>query len=307
MLRCCLLCVLVGLGGCGRVDSTTPTSCSAPLAQCGADCANLQSDHEHCGSCTTACAAAEVCSAGACESSCQAPLSSCGGSCVNLASDAVHCGMCDNACPASQSCVAGTCVSYGTGRDGDVSLISAVDINVDSLGASNDANGAFADGVAFKVVTNPTASSIIVAGSVTGAIVAGDRLLLINLQGTADDASSVGTYEVVEVASAADSEIHIARPIVRSYSGMNFANQKVVVQRIPSYSSVAESGGGRITASAWDGLAGADTGQPVSTGIVAMSVTGTLSIAGSGIDVSNKGFVAGSPGSMGPKTRRART
>ena len=69
--------------------------------------------------------------------------------------------------------------------------------------------------------------------------------------------------------SASNSEIVVAEPVVQSYGGANFADQKVVVQRIPAYRSVAESGGGRITASAWDGLAGA------TTGIVAMFVKGT--------------------------------
>lgn len=211
----------------------------------------------------------------------------------------VACGSVGQDNPAGDA--AGDGVKYGTGADGDVSLSSARNINTDSLGASIDANGVFADGVAFRVAVNPTGKAIVVAGDVTGAIVAGDQVLLIHMQGVPGDASSVGKYEVLEVVSASNSEIRVAQPIANTYGGMNFSNQRIVVQRIPSYSSVAESGGGLITASPWDGLAGANTGGPVATGIVAMFVKGTFSIAGSGIDVSNKAFRGGVAGIRGPE------
>jgi len=148
-------------------------------------------------------------------------------------------------------------------------------------------------------VVNPTGNTITVAGDVTGAIVRGDLVLLINMQGAPDDLGSVGKYEVLEVASATGSEIALAQRIANAYGGMDFGKQQIVVQRIPSYSSFAESGGGSITTSAWDGLAGAATAKPVTTGIVAMFVKGTLSVAGAGIDVSNKGFRGGVAGTRG--------
>jgi len=199
------------------------------------------------------------------------------------------------------ACTSAACVKYGAGTDGDVSLSSERNINTDNLGASSDANGEFADGVAFRVAVEPTGRSIIVAGTVTGAIVAGDELLLINMQGTPGDTSSVGKYEVLEVTAASGNEITVAQPIANGYGGQSFRNQMVVVQRVPAYNSVIETTGGLITTSPWDGLAGATTGGPVATGIVAMFVRGTLSVDGSGIDVSTKGFRGGVAGSVGPE------
>src|SRR4051812_26313087 len=119
MVRCSLVSMLVGLIGCGRVNSNT--SCSPPLEQCPDGCANLQQDRDHCGLCGTVCAATDVCSAGTCQPNCQTGLSECSGTCTNLASDALHCGTCSNACLVSESCISGACVKYGTGVDGDVS------------------------------------------------------------------------------------------------------------------------------------------------------------------------------------------
>ena len=66
----------------------------------------------------------------------------------------VGCGsVADHGQDAAGNCTGAACSPYGTGRDGDVSLISAVNLQAGSLGASSDANGEFPDGIAFKVVT----------------------------------------------------------------------------------------------------------------------------------------------------------
>ncbi len=78
-------------------------------------CHDTQSDPVHCGSCTHACAAGQVCALGVCQapsSSCTAPQTLCNGACADLSS-AANCGSCGNACAAGQSCTAGACQCPG--------------------------------------------------------------------------------------------------------------------------------------------------------------------------------------------------
>jgi hypothetical protein len=71
-------------------------------------CWDMQNSHEHCGSCTTACAAdVEWCTHGHC---CSTGTAYCGGSCVSTLTDGANCGSCGNVCPSTAPvCVNGTC------------------------------------------------------------------------------------------------------------------------------------------------------------------------------------------------------
>lgn len=77
---------------------------------------DLQTDPQHCGSCTTACNAGQLCSAGKCKATCDSPTSKCtldgGPVCVTLGSDPKNCGQCANACGAPD---AGS-LAQGTGN-----------------------------------------------------------------------------------------------------------------------------------------------------------------------------------------------
>lgn len=68
---------------------------------------DLKTDPLHCGSCTTACKAGEVCSNGNCKSSCDAPTTKCAGDggilCANVATDPGHCGSCTKACASADA------------------------------------------------------------------------------------------------------------------------------------------------------------------------------------------------------------
>lgn len=89
-------------------------ACDAGWADCNQSATDgcevdTASDHSHCGKCGGACAASEVCLAGACASNCGS-LQNCAGSCVNAATNSQHCGACNHACAGSQTCQAGKCV-----------------------------------------------------------------------------------------------------------------------------------------------------------------------------------------------------
>lgn len=82
-------------------------NCTGTQTRCGSSCVQLQSDRDHCNACGNACAALEVCTAGACM--CGPGSTKCGTACVNTATSAQHCGACNNACENSQTCHNGKC------------------------------------------------------------------------------------------------------------------------------------------------------------------------------------------------------
>ena len=87
-----------------------------------------------------ACAAGQVCVAGACTASCGATQTNCGGSCVNLMTSEQHCGQCGRSCTGGSTCVRGQCVSAcatGQTRCGGACVNTQTDVN--HCGACNNA------------------------------------------------------------------------------------------------------------------------------------------------------------------------
>ncbi|MBL8949600.1 MAG: hypothetical protein JNK82_02410 [Myxococcaceae bacterium] len=92
-----------------------------PCTECSGVCVDLQNDSAHCGSCTTACAAGEVCRAGTCKvtvtpQGCVSPQIECSDVCVDPRNDAANCGACGTTCAAmnvnASYCAASAC-TYG--------------------------------------------------------------------------------------------------------------------------------------------------------------------------------------------------
>ncbi len=107
-----------GSGGLGSGGSTAiaagASGCTQPgQVQCSGACVNTQSDPNHCGSCTNACAPGSTCTAGVC--GCAMGQSTCNGKCVDVQSDSQNCGACGTACASGMSCRAGQC-SCGEGK-----------------------------------------------------------------------------------------------------------------------------------------------------------------------------------------------
>jgi len=77
---------------------------------------DLKTDPLHCGSCTNACIAGQLCSAGTCKSSCDSPTTKCtidgGPLCVTLGSDPNNCGQCSKKCGAPDA----GALAQGTGN-----------------------------------------------------------------------------------------------------------------------------------------------------------------------------------------------
>jgi hypothetical protein len=72
-------------------------------------CYDTQNNHEHCGSCMTACAVdTEWCTAGHC---CSTGKEYCNGTCADVTADKNNCGACGNVCPGQEVCSSGVCTS----------------------------------------------------------------------------------------------------------------------------------------------------------------------------------------------------
>lgn len=81
------------------------------LTYCDHACVDLSSDPAHCGSCTAACGASQVCQDSACVT-CSSNLVNCNNKCVDLKATGSNwnCGRCNNVC---SRCINGECMDYG--------------------------------------------------------------------------------------------------------------------------------------------------------------------------------------------------
>jgi hypothetical protein len=107
------------LSACTATGACAVVACDAGWANCDANPANgcevdLNTDSARCGACTgRACAAGQLCQAGACVAACATGRIRCGNGCVDPTTDALHCGSCGAECPAraggQPACARGVC------------------------------------------------------------------------------------------------------------------------------------------------------------------------------------------------------
>ncbi|HVV50023.1 MAG TPA: hypothetical protein VHO06_10225, partial [Polyangia bacterium] len=181
-----------------------------------------------------------------------------------------------------------TPVASGTGADGAASVGSGT-VN---LGTTSVASGrSCADGgdaVSYSVTALTSTTATLSASPATGCLAANDEVLLINLQGTAAANGNVGNYETLRVASVAGATVTFASAKVNFYgagasddSGLGTAttNQRVVLQRVPNFSSITVSAGATLTVGAWNGVKG---GVLFVRSAGAVNVAGTISLDGLG-------------------------
>ena len=181
----------------------------------------------------------------------------------------------------------------GDGTDGALAPAGTFDLNTSTSGGRT-----YADGIAYRVVAPAdTVTSVTrndAGDTLSNGIAAGDEVLLINTQGASSDTADVGNYEFLEVQSVTASTITFTTSTTKSYDGTTAANQKVVVQRVPNYTSVTLDSGDVLTASGWNGLAAPTPPASYSTAIVVFRATGTVTVdTGGKIDVTGLGYRGG--------------
>jgi len=90
-------------------EQDTMASCSGSEVICDGACADLASDTEHCGACSTTCQRFEACEQGACTLQCPPSQFACNDVCATPSSNPLHCGSCNTTCSLSEVCSLGVC------------------------------------------------------------------------------------------------------------------------------------------------------------------------------------------------------
>ena len=158
----------------------------------------------------------------------------------------------------------------GDGRDGAFSMPAGVWDLTSTIPADRAAPYA-----PVLRVTALGAQSATVEGAFAAAFQPGDEALLVELQGASPAATAAaGTWESLTIARSGSGQVTFTTPVLGIYGekpGAALSGQRIILQRVPHFLSLAVPAGGTLTAAAWDGQKG---------GVVALRVTGTAAIAG---------------------------
>jgi Putative metal-binding motif len=173
----------------------------------------------------------------------------------------------------------------GDGSDGALAVTGTTNLNSDASGGRTAA-----DAVSYSV--SAISGDTLTVGRRVSGLVAGDEVLLINLQGSDSAFAAVGTYEFASVASISGTTITLSATVSGTYgekSNTDLSDQVVMVQRVPHYTDVSVAAGATLTVDAWDGSTG---------GVLAFRASGEVHVADGGlIDVAGLGFSGGETGS----------
>ncbi|MDO8498937.1 MAG: DUF2341 domain-containing protein [bacterium] len=174
-------------------------------------------------------------------------------------------------------------VSVDTGTGGDGACTVSADTNINTASCAGRGT---ADAVNFSSTANTSAgaTAIVLTATSTG-LATSDEVLIINLQGTSGDNSNVGKYETKTISSittttVSNDTLNFATGLTNAYDG---TTQKIMVQRVPNYTSVTVDNTKTLTVTAWNGTKG---------GVIFFRANGTVTVSGT-IDMGGKGFRGG--------------
>jgi hypothetical protein len=148
------------------------------------------------------------------------------------------------------------------------------------------------DAVSYSVTALTSTTATLVSSPSAGCLSANDEVLLINLQGTAAANANVGNYETLRVQSVTGATVTFIAAKTKSYGsgvaddanlGTTATTQRVVLVRIPNFSSITVAAGGTLTADGWNGVKG---------GVLFARSSGAVNVAGS-ISMDGKGYRGG--------------
>ncbi|MFQ5612562.1 MAG: hypothetical protein ACE5H9_10565, partial [Anaerolineae bacterium] len=161
---------------------------------------------------------------------------------------------------------------FGDGSDGDLTVSGTY----------------YTDDTRTAVSATANAGQNTVSVQSTVGFAVGDEVLLIQMQG-----AGAGNYEFGAVAGVGAGTLILQDNLQHTYTAGGDSKAQVI--RTPNYQNVTVQSGGNLTAHAWDGSTG---------GIIALRVSGTMTVAGGGVvDASGKGF-RGATGYLNASGRR---
>lgn len=182
---------------------------------------------------------------------------------------------------------------YGDGSDGNVTISSNQNATTYTSGGRSYSNQ-----ISYNVSSLSNNSAILTATA--NGIAAGDKVLLINLQGKSTNYDQVGKWEVLEVDSVGGTTVNFTTDKVNYYGStvggdddlgttIN-STQRVVLQRIPQYNDFTINTGISFNVNGWNGQ---------NQGIICMMVNGDLTVTGSMV-ATGAGY-RGTQGGYGPR------
>ncbi len=183
---------------------------------------------------------------------------------------------------------------YGSGSDGAITVASGKNINTDTLATGRTC----ADAVNYSVTALTANSATLSTTPAAGCLVAGDEMLLINLQGISANFANVGNRETLRILSISTNTITFTANKSKYYGngasddtniGTAITNQRVMLQRVPNYTNVTINSAITLSAAAWDGT---------KNGVLAFRANGTLTNIGN-ISMVGSGYLNGVGGANG--------
>lgn len=138
----------------------------------------------------------------------------------------------------------------------------------------------------FPVTSLSASSATLSAAPDAGCLVPGDRVLLINLQGTSTDLANIGRYELMTVASVSGGTVGFTAARTQALGNADGgetdlstdAGQKVALFRVPELGDVVVGDAGVVTSAPWNGF----TGGVVAFRALSLTVHGSVTAAGLG-------------------------
>jgi hypothetical protein len=180
---------------------------------------------------------------------------------------------------------------YGNGTDGAVTFSANTNINTTNrISGRTCSQGG--DAVNYSVSSLSASSAVVTLAPNSGCLVAGDSVILVNLQGTSSVYTNVGNYEIFDVASVSGTTVNFTLDKTKYFGngasddtniGTAVTNQRVMLQRVPNYTNVTVNSGINVYPSAWSGIKG---------GVLAFKADGIVTVTGT-IHASNVGYAGG--------------
>ncbi len=193
-----------------------------------------------------------------------------------------------------------------TTSDGAVTFAGNVNVSTDNHPGRSCAQGG--DAVSYSVTSlGANTATLAVAPATPSCLTAGDEVLLINLQGIPASVANVGNYETLLVQSISGSVVTFATNKTKFYGngagddsniGTAVTNQRVMLARVPRYTSMVVSSGATLTANGWNGTKGGVLFLRATAGA---TNNGTITMTGLGYESNSNGVSAGT-GRAGPSS-----
>ncbi|MEP7103272.1 MAG: IPT/TIG domain-containing protein [Candidatus Dojkabacteria bacterium] len=187
----------------------------------------------------------------------------------------------------------------GTGNDGAITVAANKNLSTDALIFARTCG----DAISYSVTALTSNTATLLSIPTVACLSAGDEVLLINLQGTSANNGNVGNYETFLIQSIAANVITFTSNKTKFYGnasddtniGTATTNQRVMLQRVPNYSSVTVNSGIVLFANPWNGIKGGVlffrvTGTVTNNGFISMAGSGYRGGAGAPGPFANNGY-----------------